>query len=318
MTDAPVLRLEGVHKRFVQGGWWRKREVDAVRDVSLAVWPAHTLALVGESGSGKSTLARLALRLLAPDRGRIWWGKHEVSALSARALRPLRRHVQMVFQDPYASLNPRMKIGEAIAEGLRIHEPKLSRAERRARVEAMLEEVGLAPSAYDRYPHEFSGGQRQRIGIARALILRPRVLVLDEPTSALDVSVQAQIIELLLRLQREHGMGYLFITHDLALVRWVAARAAVMFAGRIVEEAPANELFSSPRHPYTQALLDAQPASHPAARKPPRARGEEPPPASQGCAFAPRCPRAQADCRRHLPPLVEEGARRFACLHPLP
>ncbi len=315
---APVLRLEEVGKTFVQGGWWRRRHVPAVRGVSLEVPPGRTLALVGESGSGKSTVARLALRLLAPDRGRVWWGTEEVGGLPARALRPLRRRVQMVFQDPYASLNPRMRVGEAVGEGLRVHEPGLSRAERRARVEAALAEVGLPASAFDRWPHEFSGGQRQRIGIARALILRPQALVLDEPTSALDVSVQAQIVDLLLRLQREHGTGYLFITHDLALVRWLAARVAVMFAGRIVEEAPLDALFAAPRHPYTQALLDAQPAPHPSRRRRAGVRIEEAPPAEEGCPFAPRCPRAREDCRKAPPPLVQEGARRFACLHPLP
>jgi len=314
----PLLELRGIEKRFSASGWWRKRpDRIALFGVSLRVMAGKTLALVGESGCGKSTTARIALRLLDPDRGQVLWLGKDVTKLSARALRPLRRHVQMVFQDPFASLNPRMKIGKAIEEGLGIHERKLSRSERRRRVEEMLARVGLSADAYDRYPHEFSGGQRQRICIARALILRPKLVVLDEPTSALDVSVQAQIIALLLKLQRELDLGYLFISHDLALVRRIADEVAVMFAGRIVEQAPAEVLFSRPRHPYTKELLDAQPAPHPKLAR----RSEEVPPleapaAQEGCPFAPRCPRADARCRNEMPPLTGE-AQRLACWNPL-
>ncbi|RME85079.1 MAG: ATP-binding cassette domain-containing protein [Zetaproteobacteria bacterium] len=309
----PVLELAGVSKRFRLPG--RKRWRQALMDVSLAVWPGKTTALIGESGSGKTTAARVAVRLLDPDAGTVRWDGVDVTRLSGRKLRRYRRWVQMVFQDPYASLNPRMKIGDAVAEGLVIHERGLSRRERRAKVEAMLEEVGIPADAYDRYPHQFSGGQRQRIGIARALILNPKALVLDEPTSALDVSVQAQILELLVRLQRAHGIGYLFITHDLALVRLIADEALVMFAGRIVEQAPVEALFTAPRHPYTQALLDALPAPHPAARKP-AASPDEAPPAEVGCAYATRCPYARAHCREASPAL-SDGAHRVACHFPL-
>ncbi len=319
MSD--LVRVEGLEKRFGRGGLFgRGAQTVAVRDVSFALGEGETLALVGESGSGKSTTARLVMRLLAPDAGRIEWEGRDVSRLPARRLRPLRRFIQMVFQDPFASLNPRMRIGETVGEGLAIHEPQLSRTERRRRVAEALERCGLDPDAMDRYPHQFSGGQRQRIGIARALIVKPRVLVLDEPVSALDVSVQAQILNLLAEIQHEQGLSYLFISHDLSVVRHVADRVAVMYAGRIVELAPAESLFGNPRHPYTRALLDARPAISPADRK--EVPDEPMPelhaqPAASGCPFRPRCPRAVDDCASTAPALSEE-AHAHACLNPLP
>jgi len=315
-----LVRVEGLEKRFGRGGFFgRGRETPAVDGVSFSLDRGETLALVGESGSGKSTTARLVMRLLAPDAGRIEWNGRDVTRLPARKLRPLRRFIQMVFQDPFASLNPRMRIGETVGEGLAIHEPGLGRDARRRRVGEALERCGLSAEAMDRYPHQFSGGQRQRIGIARALIVEPRVLVLDEPVSALDVSVQAQILNLLADIQRERGLSYLFISHDLSVVRHVADRVAVMYAGRIVELAPAEHLFRRPRHPYTRALLDARPALSPAGRReageevPPENHGE---PATSGCSYRLRCPRAVEACGETEPGLTG-SEHAHACLNPL-
>ena len=258
--DAPVLAAaEGVSVRFpVRRGLLRRvvGEVRAVDGVSLAVREGETVGLVGESGSGKSTLG-LALLRMQPAEGRILFEGRDLAGLRPAALRPLRRRMQLVFQDPYGSLSPRMAVGEIVAEGLRVHEPRLAPAARDARVAAALEEVGLPADAAARYPHEFSGGQRQRIAIARAVVLKPRLIVLDEPTSALDRSVQAQIVDLLRGLQRRHGLAYLFISHDLAVVRALAHRVIVLRSGRIVEQGEANELFSAPRDPYTRALMTA-------------------------------------------------------------
>ncbi|RMG49957.1 MAG: ABC transporter ATP-binding protein, partial [Gammaproteobacteria bacterium] len=266
--SAPVLRVDGLGKVFRAGGLFRAigRDKHAVSDVSFSLQAGETLAIVGESGSGKSTTARLAMRLLDPSCGRVFWGEHEVTTLSPGALRPLRRHIQMVFQDPFASLNPRMRIWHSVAEGLRVHQPGLSQRQRRDKVAETLALCGLDASGMDRYPHQFSGGQRQRIGIARALIVEPRVLVLDEPVSALDVSVQAQILNLLKDIQQQRELAYLFISHDLSVVRHVADRIAVMFAGRIVEQGSTAGIFSSPGHPYTEALLRARPIAHPSER----------------------------------------------------
>ncbi|RMH51056.1 MAG: ABC transporter ATP-binding protein [Zetaproteobacteria bacterium] len=267
-----IVEAEGLRKSFGRSRFGLRGDAagaapPAVDGISLTLHEGETVALVGESGCGKSTTARLILRLLTPDAGRIFWRGEEVTRLSARRLRPLRRRVQMVFQDPFASLNPRMTIEGSVAEGLRVHHPGLGRAQRRARVAEMLQACGLDADCMGRYPHQFSGGQRQRIGIARALIVRPDALVLDEPVSALDVSVQAQILNLLRALQRQYGLAYLFISHDLAVVRHIADRILVMRAGRIVEEGETDALFARPAHPYTRTLLAAMPILHPDQRE---------------------------------------------------
>ncbi|MCI0571502.1 MAG: ATP-binding cassette domain-containing protein [Myxococcaceae bacterium] len=293
---SPLLRAEALHKRFsvTPSLLGRARgEVHAVSGVSLSIPTGTTLALVGESGCGKSTVGRLVLGLTRPTSGRVFLGDDEVTALSGERLRRLRRRMQMVFQDPGAALNPRMRIADAVAEGLLVHHPQLSRAERQARVAALLERVGLRPEAGQRRPGELSGGQRQRVVIARALAVEPELLVADEPTSALDVSVQAQVLNLLMELKAERGLTFLFISHDLRVVEHVADRVAVMYLGRLVEEAPRETLFARPRHPYTDALLSAVPDPRPGRR---RARvvldGDVPSPLSPppGCVFHPRCP----------------------------
>lgn len=314
----PLLEVHGLRKRFTSQGFWKKKQVvTAVDEVSLHVEKGETLALVGESGSGKSTTARLIMRLMDADEGNIYLLGQEITRLRGADLRRMRKHMQMVFQDPYASLNPRMRIGESVAEGLRVHAPHLSRKERRERVADMLQQCGIDRTAIDRYPHQFSGGQRQRIGIARAVIVRPELLILDEPVSALDVSIQAQILNLLDELKRRHGLAYLFISHDLSVVRHVADRIAVMFAGRIVETGKAHEVFHSPRHPYTQSLLEARCAIHPKLRK---ATNEVPPPlappATGGCPYRLRCPYRQSNCDDY-DGRIRNGGHAVACLHPL-
>ena len=303
-----LLEVEGLAKHYpVKRGLLGGAQglVRAVDGVSFAIARSETLALVGESGCGKSTTARLVLRLIEPTAGTIRFDGTEVSG--AAELRALRRRVQVVFQDPYASLNPRLRVGQAIAEPMEVHGigDATSRA---ARVKELLGLVGLAPFHADRYPHEFSGGQRQRIGIARALAVQPELVVCDEPVSALDVSIQAQVVNLLKDLQARFGLSYLFIAHDLAVVRHMADRVAVMYLGQIVETAPKAALFANPRHPYSRALLSAIP--HPD----PRLRGRvtplggdvpspmNPPP---GCRFHTRCPHAQAICREQAPALAE-------------
>ncbi len=315
-----VLELRAVGKRFRPRGFVRRQQAPrpAVASLSLRLETGETLAIVGESGSGKSTTARLAMRLLEPDHGSILWNGVDVTAMSPRALRPLRRHIQMVFQDPYASLNPRMRIGESVAEGLRVHAPELSRSQRRDRVAEMLALCGLDASVMDRYPHQFSGGQRQRIGIARSLIVEPDVLVLDEPVSALDVSVQAQILNLLQQIQQARGLAYLFISHDLSVVQHVADRVLVMFAGHVVEEGDIEAIFTHPRHPYTRALLDARPILHPAERRARPDGGDAPVEsiAATGCPYRRRCERAAEDCASFDVALREMEGVRAACLHP--
>ncbi len=291
--------------------------VRAVDGVSLAIQPGEALGLVGESGCGKSTLARLVTGLEPLTSGAVTFAGHRIRAGDRRAMFPLRRRLQIVFQDPYGSLNPRMSVGAAVAEGLEIH--GLARqAEIPARVERLLAEVGLDPRDAGRYPHEFSGGQRQRIGLARALAVEPELVVCDEPVSALDVSVQAQVLNLLGDLRRERGLALLFIAHDLAVVRQVAQRIAVMYLGRLVEVGPAPAIVSAPRHPYAQALLSAVPSPDPAR---PTSRivlaGDPPSPSVSmpGCAFVSRCfhPRRDARCLAERPPLRAVGGHQVAC-----
>jgi oligopeptide transport system ATP-binding protein len=299
------------------------RLIRAVDDVSLTVRKGETLGLVGESGSGKTTLGRTLLRLIEPTIGRIVFDGVDITNLEESALRPLRKRMQIVFQDPYASLDPRMTIGETLAEPLQIHRMFRARSETDARVESLLERVGLRGEARHRLPHEFSGGQRQRIGIARALATEPSFIVCDEPVSALDVSIQAQIVNLLLDLQEEYALSYLFISHDLRVVEYVSHRVAVMYFGRIVEVAPTASLYERRLHPYTRALLSAVPV-HDESRRRLRIvlEGEPPNPLDppNGCSFHPRCPRAiPGTCNVDVPKLreLEAGSgHRVACFNP--
>jgi peptide/nickel transport system ATP-binding protein len=297
------------------GGHARLRAVD---DVSLTIEPGRSLGIVGESGSGKSTLARLVMMLEPPDSGSVRFDGAELTSLPAAALRRLRRRFQMVFQDPYGSLDPRQRVGRIVAEPLDVAEPDLPRTERAARIATMLDAVGLPADAAARYPHEFSGGQRQRIALARALVTRPALIVADEPVSALDVSVQAQVLNLMMDLQERHGVTYLFISHNLAVVEHVADEVGVMYRGRIVEQGPSEALFTRPAHPYTRALVDAIPDPTAPMRREiravPRDDGDG---MTGGCAYAPRCPRAQERCRVETPALREIATgRRAACHYP--
>jgi peptide/nickel transport system ATP-binding protein/oligopeptide transport system ATP-binding protein len=327
MTDAPppLLEVRGLAREFVQRrGWWRgtTQRVQAVVDVSFDITAGETLALVGESGSGKTTTGRAILRLIEPTRGTVRFDGEDFLALTGEALRARRRDLQIVFQDPWGSLNPRLTIGEAIKEGLLVHRLATGRAADE-RVAELLTEVGLRPDAAQRYPHEFSGGQRQRVGIARALAVSPRFVVCDEPVSALDVSVQAQVINLLRDLQRRRGLAYLFIAHDLAVVSHMADRVAVMYLGRIVELAPTRALFAQPRMPYTQALLSAIPVPRPGGvRSRMLLQGEPPSPVNppSGCGFHPRCPHPAKDarCRLDVPALREAAAGHWVACHHAP
>ncbi len=315
-----LLTVNGLCKSFhTDGSWGGKKHITrAVEDVSFEIEEGETLAIVGESGSGKSTTARIVMRLLPADAGNIVLMGEDITHLKGKDMRSIRRHMQMVFQDPFASLNPRMKIAETVAEGLRVHARKLNTRQRRERVVEVLEHCGMGAEILDRYPHQFSGGQRQRIGIARALAVSPRLLVLDEPVSALDVSVQAQILNLLNRLQGEQKLAYLFISHDLSVVKQVADRVAVMFAGRIVEQGRVDDVYAQPKHPYTRALLDARPVDHPDKR---RKQGDyavrnEETIAKSGCSFRLRCPCAQQDCEA-FDGLLAGNEHAFACLHPV-
>jgi peptide/nickel transport system ATP-binding protein len=313
----PALVVRGLTKHFASSG---HTVVRAVEDVSFDVPAGRTLGLVGESGCGKTTVGRMVLRLVAPTAGTIHFGGEDIAAAGGAAMQRLRRRVQVVFQDPYSSLNPRMSIGETIAEPLRVHGLVKGRKAARDRAAELLTQVGLLPYMADRYPHQLSGGQRQRVGIARALAMEPEFIVLDEPVSALDVSVQAQIINLLEDLQTRHGLGYLFIAHDLAVVRHLSHRVVVMYLGRVMESADRDALYATPLHPYTQALLDAAPVPDPLverARRPRALTGEIPsamaPPS--GCVFHTRCPRAIAECRSIVPPLRElRPGHHVACL----
>ncbi len=318
--DTPLIEVENLKKHYpVRSGLWGRvrASVKAVDGVSLKIMQGETLGVVGESGCGKTTLGRLLLRLVEATEGRVVYQGRDVLNVGTRQMRELRRSMQIIFQDPYSSLNPRMTVGGIIGEALKIHE--LVPPERiDARVAELMEQVGLQPSYARRYPHEFSGGQRQRIGIARALAVEPKFIVADEPVSALDVSIQAQIINLLQDLQRDLGLTYLFIAHDLSVVRHISDRIAVMYLGRIVELADRDELYAHPSHPYTKALLSAVPVPEPgASTQRVVLEGDVPNPASvpSGCPFHPRCPEKRDRCTKTVPQLVDLGnGHQTACL----
>ncbi len=324
---APYAGVEVSHlrKHYVVGGGWLgggRQHIRAIADVSLRIPKGESVGLVGESGCGKSTVARAMLRLIEPDGGSILHDGIDVRALSGKALRQYRRRAQLIFQDPYASLNPRRTIRQTLEEPLRVH--GMGRAEEIAgKVEAAIAEVGLPVDALSRYAYEFSGGQRQRIGIARALILEPDFIVADEPVSALDVSVQAQILELLHALKVSRSLSFLFVSHDLGVVRHFCTTTNVMYLGRIVETGPTRSVLDAPRHPYTRLLRDSSPIPDPKRRIDLTAESQELPSAADpppGCAFHPRCPRAQARCRTDIPvlqPAAGPGPSAVACHFPL-
>jgi oligopeptide/dipeptide ABC transporter ATP-binding protein len=332
-TD-PIIEVEHLTKRFpaVSGVFSRRGgEVHAVEDVTLSVRRGETLGIVGESGCGKSTTARLMLKLLEPTAGTIRFDGRDITKLSARDMRPVRRDMQMIFQDPYSSLNPRQTVGQIIGQPFAIHGTE---GNTRKQVQELMNRCGMNPEHYNRYPHEFSGGQRQRIGVARALALKPKLIICDEPVSALDVSIQAQILNLLESLQAELDLTYVFISHDLSVIRQISDRIAVMYLGRVVELVDSETLYTQPRHPYTASLLSAVPrASVTAGSRRQRIvlHGDVPSPVAppSGCAFHPRCPKAHLlaggngvpeDCRNDLPVLVEDASgeeHAVACWHPL-
>ena len=317
----PLLEVDRLKKYFSVGGGMfgtGARQVQAVEDVSFHIEAGETLSLVGESGCGKSTVGRMILKLIDPTAGAIRLSGTDIVPLSRREMHPYRREVQIIFQDPYSSLNPRMTAGDIVGEPFAVHGVAEGQA-RRDRVAELFRRVGLGPEQMGRYPHEFSGGQRQRIGIARALALGPRLIIGDEPVSALDVSVQAQVINLLTDLQDELGLSYLFIAHDLAVVKHISHRIAVMYLGRIVELAACRDLFRNPRHPYTEALLSAIPLPDP--RKTRKQRiilsGDVPSPVSppSGCRFHTRCPVAVDECRTRTPELREVAPMHWTACH---
>jgi peptide/nickel transport system ATP-binding protein len=318
-----LVQVEDLAKSFDVSAPWLNRVIDrrprqyvhAVDGVSFAIEKGKTLALVGESGCGKSTVARLLVGLYGPTRGNVKFDGVDTKTLDAQQTRTLRRRMNMIFQDPYASLNPRWKVLDIVAEPIREHGLVTDDGEQRAKVAELLGSVGLAAADADKFPHQFSGGQRQRISIARALATQPEFLVCDEPTSALDVSVQAQVLNIMKDLQRKQGLTYLFISHNLAVVRHVSDEVGVMYLGRLVELADKKRLFASPRHPYTRMLLDAIPDIHMTGRARTPVQGEVPNPLNppSGCAFHPRCPHANARCSSERPALQTIGGIRVAC-----
>ncbi len=320
-----LLRAQDVVKHYplMKGIVLRRQagSVKAVDGVNFEVRSGETLGLVGESGCGKSTVARTILRLEDPTGGEVWHRDRDIFQMDAGELRRMRRNIQMVFQDPYASLNPRMTVGDIIGEAWEIHPDVVPKNQRAKTLRELLDRVGLDPAFVNRYPHQFSGGQRQRIGIARALALNPEVMILDEPVSALDVSVQAQVVNLLEELQDEFGFGFLFIAHDLAVVRHISDEVAVMYLGRIVEQGPADEIYLRPSHPYTQALLSAVPVADPRARHRRenriRLEGDVPDPSSppSGCHFRTRCWKADDRCAEEVPELIDRGQGHPSACH---
>jgi oligopeptide transport system ATP-binding protein len=320
----PILSVRNLVKEFplTQGVLFKKQvgAVQAVSDVSFDLYPGETLGLVGESGCGKSTTAKLLLRLEKATAGQAFYKGKDIFSMGKRELRALRRNIQIVFQDPYASLNPRMTVGDIISEPWEIHKGVIPKDQRDKKVQELLEVVGLDPGHTNRYPHQFSGGQRQRIGVARALALNPEIIILDEPVSALDVSVQAQVVNLLEGLQKEFGLSYIFIAHDLSVVRHISDRVAVMYLGRIAEVGTQADVYERPSMPYTQALLSAVPVPDPRARgrkKRIMLQGDVPSPANppSGCRFRTRCWKAQDICAEEAPALIDRGQGHPSACH---
>ena len=314
-----ILSIRGLTKNYeLSSAFFRSKDVvHAVENINLEIQEGETLGIVGESGCGKSTLGRMIVRLEQPTDGVILFEGHDLAKISARKLRGLRQRFQMIFQDPYASLNPRRQIGQIVEEPLRVH--GVAKEERRVIARELLKKVGLDENAYEKYPHEFSGGQRQRVVIARALALNPRLVVADEPVSALDVSIQAQVLNIFKDLQKEFQLTYVFIAHDLGVVRYVSDRIAVMYLGKIVELADADDLYEDPKHPYSQALLSANPRmGTEEKRERIILKGDIPNPINRpsGCAFNPRCPKVQDICRITAPELLTIGNRVVACHFP--
>ena len=315
-----ILSIKNLSKNYTLAGGFGRRSKDvvhAVENISLEITEGETLGIVGESGCGKSTLGRMIVRLEDPTAGSIIFEGKDLAKESNRALRSIRKRLQMIFQDPYASLNPRRQIGRIVEEPLRIH--GMGKSERRSIALELLKKVGLDENSYEKYPHEFSGGQRQRVVIARALALNPKLVVADEPVSALDVSIQAQVLNLFKDIQKELGLTYIFIAHDLGVVRHVSDRIAVMYLGKVVELAKAEDLYAHPSHPYTQALLSANPRmDKDDKRERIILKGDIPNPINRpdGCVFNPRCPKAQDICRTKAPELLQVGTRQVACHFP--